>query len=353
MASPRACQMLAPASKNVRNNAYLRSWAEKPILPLNLRRVNVWQAFAFVVYALAMIHIPALISLSLFSEGFFATLNVSTFSEILQSILKLMACATLLLISAQGYQLLGFVGHEGFHFNLHSNRTVSALLGIIFSSATLVFYQTGVSLDHLNHHRFVNTEQDPDLELFGQFKTTRARIFRSRLKANITFFLYTLKLALGKPIELDMSLAPFSLRTYQKMALFNFACAWAWIGIYIAIFYISGLWLVLCVVLPLIIANFYSAIRPYLEHNQTGIERHNNARSRTHWLFTLFYAGNNFHFEHHLYPSVCCFNLPKVHRLLIAKGWISPSASVYEHGFLSAYQWVQGKYMYGHIKESS
>ena len=73
------------------------------------------------------------------------------------------ALTVLCFVAGQGLHLTGWVGHEGFHFNLFRGRLKSAIVGVIVSSATVVFFQTGVAIEHVNHHRYANTEKDPDL----------------------------------------------------------------------------------------------------------------------------------------------------------------------------------------------
>ena len=52
-----------------------------------------------------------------------------------------------------------------------------------------------------------------------------------------------------------------------------------------------------------------------------------DSRSRPSALFTVLNFGNNFHLAHHLYPSVPCYRLGKVHRLLESQGYLARAGS--------------------------
>lgn len=54
-----------------------------------------------------------------------------------------------------------------------------------------------------------------------------------------------------------------------------------------------------------------------------ALARLTQARTRTSPFFTALFLGTNYHLEHHLYPSVPCYRLPRVHRILQEQGLLS------------------------------
>jgi hypothetical protein len=62
-----------------------------------------------------------------------------------------------------------------------------------------------------------------------------------------------------------------------------------------------------------------------------------NARTRSSPFFTVLYFFNNYHLEHHLYPSVPCYRLGAVHRQLEEGGYLSANGANIESGVLAAY----------------
>jgi fatty acid desaturase len=87
---------------------------------------------------------------------------------------------------------------------------------------------------------------------------------------------------------------------------------------------------------PHVLGILLSGTRPYLEHADTGLGTFQQARSYCSPIMTALFAGNNFHLEHHLYPSVPCFRLPAVHRWLRDAGVFEGPGVAVEPGFFSA-----------------
>jgi fatty acid desaturase len=140
---------------------------------------------------------------------------------------------------------------------------------------------------------------------------------------------------------------PLSRSTYERLARLNLICCLLYLCSYAALFVHDPLRVTCSVILPLVFANLYSGIRPYLEHSNTDDGLLTCARSRTHWLFVSFYYGNSLHLEHHLYPSVPCYRLPRVHRWLVSQGFVPASHPSYEPRGLSSFRWAVAAHAYG------
>jgi fatty acid desaturase len=87
--------------------------------------------------------------------------------------------------------------------------------------------------------------------------------------------------------------------------------------------------------MPHIFGILFSGVRPYLEHAGTGVGLFRDARTYSSPVMTALFLGNNYHLEHHLYPSVPCHRLPAVHRFLQAAGYYA-GAGVIEPTFWGA-----------------
>ena len=68
--------------------------------------------------------------------------------------------------------------HDGAHGLLHANRRVNDALALWFCSATLHAYRPY----HLQHHRYVQQAEDPDLGLSAPFPITRESLRRKMLR---------------------------------------------------------------------------------------------------------------------------------------------------------------------------
>lgn len=81
------------------------------------------------------------------------------------------------LCGGASFQNLALVGHEGSHFNLHPNRMVSATWGVLTSALVPLHFDVGFSLEHVKHHRFANSDKDPDVKVFQKFNNVLSRLF--------------------------------------------------------------------------------------------------------------------------------------------------------------------------------
>ncbi len=306
-----------------------------PRLPRHYYRRSWFGGLTFIAYALGLWWGAAGCALFILERGSWPVA------------LRLVVALALWFVASQGIHLLGFVGHEGFHFSLLPGKRWSAVVGILVSSMTVVFFQAGVAIDHFNHHRYTNRAGDPDLELFGSSRSFWQRLFLARTRANRRFMRDVVKLLLGRPLGMDERRLPFPRRVYERFAWFNVLCALGWATCY-AMLAVSDARAAACLLLaPFIVANLYSGLRPYLEHDDTDDSVLGCARSRTHWFFSLLYCGNNFHLEHHLYPSVPCYRLFKVHRFLVENGYIASTHRGFEPAFLGAYRHAGSRHQYG------
>ena len=96
----------------------------------------------------------------------------------------------------------------------------------------------------------------------------------------------------------------------------------------------------------LLLFAFLSAFAPLA---QTAPKRnlYRNARSRVSFWVTLLQGGSNFHLEHHLYPNIPCWHLPRVHRQLLSTGWYDDKTDLLDTGFFKSYRYALSAYEYG------
>jgi len=214
--------------------------------------------------------------------------------------------------------------HDGAHAVLHRNRKVNDWLAYWLCSSTLHAYRPY----HLQHHRFVQQTEDPDLVLSAPFPITRDSLWRKVVRdlSGQTF----VKQRFGhwreafKSRQPGESVATLLVRELRKDARFLIGN-----GIFLALFAAAGfcwvwvaMWLLpMMTWLPLI-----SRIRNIAEHalvRQNESDPMRQART-THagWLERVLVAPYwvNYHCEHHMFTSLPCWSLPKAHRLLQRKG---------------------------------
>jgi len=277
----------------------------RPALPSSFYEPSAARGAAFVLFAVGLFA----------GAGILAALVAGSAAP---AWLRAVALPVLVLAAAHGAHLVGFVGHEGIHLTLHPSKKASVLLGTFFSAMT-PFSAVGFGVSHWAHHRFTNQASDPDARLYSRFRTVWSRLLFARAAANRLHFGNLAALVLGKPLAPGYKL-PFSRREQRALALVNVACHAFWLTVYGALAAVRPEMVLVGIVVPLAVALPLSGLRGYVEHGGTGVGLFRDARSWTAPVYALLFLGNNFHLEHHLYPSVPCWRLPAVHRWLRARG---------------------------------
>ncbi|WP_157871774.1 fatty acid desaturase family protein [Gloeothece verrucosa] len=248
-----------------------------------------------------------------------------------------------LLGAQQGLHLLGFVAHDGFHFSLYPNKYVSVFASIFFSSMIVGWPAIGYALVHPTHHRYTNQSQDPDRQIYVKYKSVWQRMFLARLAINRQNVRHTFDVLLGRSLPDYYARLPFNQQMIRVFAVVNILTLIFWLSIYIAITIFDPLTGIIGILLPHLLSIGISGFRFYVEHAETGIGPFCNSRTRTSWLMSILYFFNNYHLEHHLYPSVPCYKLPMVHRLLKEQGIYEQASSPIEKGLFSDFSFMMAK----------
>ncbi len=221
--------------------------------------------------------------------------------------------------------------HDAAHAVLHRDRRVNDWIGHWLCSSTLRAYRPY----HLQHHRFVQQTEDPDLVLSAPFPITRASMWRKVLRdlSGQTFYKQRFghigeRIRARGPDESALRLFFEELAKDRRFLIANglgFAAfalaghAWAWLAMWL---------LPMATWLPLV-----SRIRNIAEHAlvaQNEADPLRQARTtRANWLERAFIAPYwvNYHCEHHMFTSLPCWSLPKAHRLLRARGVVPRMAT--------------------------
>lgn len=279
---------------------------KRPSLPRELYRPSVPRSVAFILTGVA----------SFLGFGLLASYVAGMSAP---PWIHMLLVPPLLLGAQQGAHLLGWAGHEGIHLSLHRNRYVSIIVGC-FVSAMSLFVAMGYGISHWNHHRFTNQASDPDVAIYPKLTTFWSRFFLARAIAQRGYTKAIVKIALGRPLPFAYSF-PFPSRIQQAMALLNLAFLLFWLAAYVVFTIYAPFTALFAIWLPLLLVIPLSGLRIYVEHAGTEIGIFRDSRSYVSRLYTVLFFGNNYHLEHHLYPTVPCYNLPAVHRLLKSRGY--------------------------------
>ena len=220
---------------------------------------------------------------------------------------------------------LAILMHEAAHGGLHPNLKVNDWVGEQLCAAPIGASLAQYRPYHLTHHKYAQQAEDPDLMLSAPFPTTRASLRRKIVRdlTGQTFFKQRFGPLLGKLKGDQPRGAIFSgeVARQKPFLLWNLGLLvvlsagglwWAWLA----------LWIVpMATWFPLVTRLRNIAEHALVAKDESDPFRHART-TRAGWIERALIAPYhvNFHAEHHLFMHMPCWNLPKAHRLLVAKG---------------------------------
>lgn len=268
----------------------------------DLYRINSARALAAVAGTWAMI---------------IATIAVALWSH--SAIVWLLA----IFIIARCQHALMVLAHDAAHFRLLENRFWNDLVG-----HWICFWPVGSSLEgyrsvHLRHHRYLHTDKDPDLSLSRPYPATsaswRRKLIRDisgiselQIRGYIKVEHGRSRLARGRLLR---DFTPASIA--RRLALLGFFAALLYCGYFFA-------FIVLWVIPEMTVQRVIARVRAVLEHGGVPDANDGLCNSRTiisrNRLVVFMMNPHHvaYHLEHHLFPAVPHYNLPKLHAALAA-----------------------------------
>lgn len=195
-------------------------------------------------------------------------------------------------------------GHEGIHGMIARRPWVNELL-TWFTHAVVGFSGTAYRAFHLDHHRYAQTERDPEYRLLN------------RVVLGAPGWAYLLVPAV---FHLAINTYPMRIRGRQDVIPNTIRDLVGMVGLHVALMMGLGMPSYLLFVILPIGTSFACAmvIRSICEHHGApGGNRWTNTRTTiTTPLLSFVWSNVNYHLEHHLFPFIPFHKLPLVRRLL-------------------------------------
>ncbi len=213
--------------------------------------------------------------------------------------------------------------HDAAHYRIHKDKRINDWIGEIFLAYPNFFSMNQYRKTHMDHHRYLNTDKDPDPIYLKKY-------VEGYRKEGWKPFLMILKDLVGLGIP-DLLLngpgavwSPYrglfspERKLGEKITLMIFSVALVigltWLQLW---FYFLVLW-----VLPrMTVAHVALRIRSMAEHEGAEWENELNETRLTeaNWFERLWICPCKiqYHIPHHLFPSVPFYNLPKLNELLM------------------------------------
>lgn len=241
------------------------------------------------------------------------------------------------LVIAGRQHALAVLLHDFGHYRFVSSKFVSDWTADLFIAWPLLATLEGYRRNHLGHHRYLNTDKDPDWKIkFGSREFTFPQEMRFAV-LNLLGYL------VGVSTVRDFKKALIRMRADERSTPGYVALR---IGFYIVVatvLTLTGLWGKFALYWLVPYATFFFMfmyIRSVADHFGSTMDySHDLTSTRTvmpyFWEYWFFSPHNiNFHIEHHLYASVPYYNLPELSRILMANPEYAAKAHV-THGFVT------------------
>ena len=226
---------------------------------------------------------------------------------------------------------LAILMHEAAHGGLHSNRAINEWIGQWLCAVPVGADLASYRAYHLQHHKFTQQPEDPDLSLSAPFPISKDSYRRKAIRdlTGQTFVKQRLPLLLAlfrrADENADAAHDSFVSTGREKTLRFLAVNALLFVLFWLAgadIWYF-GVWLVAMATW----LSFVTRIRNIAEHacTSTGEDPFSHARTTLanpieRLLIAPYWV--NYHAEHHLFMYLPCYRLPDAHRLLLDKGLI-------------------------------
>ena len=192
--------------------------------------------------------------------------------------------------------------HEGMHGTLFPNRRWNWIVSFLLGTAFLMSF-TSYRVMHIRHHRYLGDPRDPD----DYHNYSRNR--------RVVWLLHFVRLTFG-PLLYVFLIPLLALRhgsaAQRKLILVEYTILFAIYSALLRMVPARELFLVWFV--PLLLMGMFTAIRGFTQHGITEASDPYLA-SRTmlpNPVIAFFLLNENFHLEHHLFPEIPSYHLPRL-----------------------------------------
>ena len=235
-----------------------------------------------------------------------------------------------LVLMARHQLSLAILMHDAAHKRLFKNISWNDYVGQFLLASPVFFSLSAYRNFHLKHHQSPLACDDPDLSLTGGYPIPRASFARKILRdASGLSYLKFIKYFISRSrTEKGRGLGQGGIKTGPGFRGVIASILLSNIAIFGILFLSDNAWLYLWLwLLPMTTAlQVLLRIRGVAEHAGylENEDQRLNSRTIISPLETFFFAPNNvnYHIEHHVYPSIPWYNLPKVHFLMMERGSI-------------------------------
>ncbi len=214
---------------------------------------------------------------------------------------------------------LGLIMHEAVHGLISRNTKLNDWLAEIFCAWPLFISMRSYKIKHLAHHKWLNTDKDPDYvaktDMNWNYPMIRSKFIKLITVQLSGFGVFeTFRVMSSKQMKVNKAKTPM---WYHLLRILFYA-----VVITSFVLFGKGMLLLKYWIIPFATwTQVTNRLRRVAEHS--GIESKSLAmktRTTKHGIIarTLLSPKNiSYHNEHHLYPGIPCYHLPELHKELL------------------------------------
>jgi fatty acid desaturase len=231
----------------------------------------------------------------------------------------------LALLVIPGRQLsLAVLMHEAGHGTLFRTPWLNRWVGQWFCALPTFADLDSYAADHLLHHRYAGTIEDPDLPNYRHYpigkESFRRKVWRDLSgQTGVKLLVGIIRGAAG--ITTRGQRKGWGIPLQQLLAQLVLGTLLWWLGIaWVYVLYLGAFLTLFMLIIR---------VRQIAEHGAVPNLLDRDPRSNTRtvlaplWQRVLIAPSYvNYHLEHHLHPGVPCYRLPRLHALLMARGYL-------------------------------
>ena len=232
-----------------------------------------------------------------------------------------------ILVIATRQHALGVLMHDGTHYRLLTNRTANDFVCDLLCALPVGMLTSRYRHEHLLHHRFLNTDDDPywrDFTADSDWHWPKSKKAAMGVFARDLFGLSNSRI--GKVVfrwspwinHFGLKKSPPPMRLGERMRVYGFfAALLTALSVTNGWLYFLLLWFIPLSTLTILLIR----IRTIAEHiaipNTTELNSSRHVDGNLFEHLTLSPFNINYHIDHHMFASVPYYNLPKLHTVLL------------------------------------
>lgn len=233
---------------------------------------------------------------------------------------------------------LGILAHDAAHFLVTRSKPWNAILGNALAGYPMTYPVQGYRTNHLEHHRHLETERDPEqatVNLYPaewNFPMSKPRLLMLMIRDLIGGSLLPL-MALSRYLwTMKTSAVPHVLAIVALHgAAFTAALLTGYLWTYLLLWVVPMFTTTLLCFRIRTCAEHSGIHPPQMRYRFRDVDTLAVTRTTYYPLLTRFLFGPHnisYHLEHHMFPSVPFFNLPRLHRHLMGNAEYASKARI-------------------------